>query len=256
MLIAAAWGLLALYGLLSRLLRNRLDAWYALLHLLILLVWPYPGQLNRFVYALLPLLLVYGVAALLDIERTAGAAVRRNRMPAVAIAAALAVVLPSLAFLAGRAAYRTKIPGMDFTRVADFYRIPELARAEGIALRHEALRLDMGRIRASTEPDAVVMWYKPDYVALLAGRRAVAYPEAREAAALYREIARAGPDYLFLSRLHPRDTRESTDGLAPLRLLGAIGRPVWLNRAPEGGELLSVLLRVDRAALARLAESG
>lgn len=248
-LIAAAWGLLALYGLFSRLERNRMDAWYVLFHLLILLVWPYPGQFNRFVYGLLPLLLVYGIATLFDIERVIGTTVRRHLIPATALAAALAIVLPTATFLAGRAGYRTKIPGMDFTRVADFYRKPDLALAERLALRHEALRQDMDRIRDSTEPDAVVMWYKPDYLALLAGRRSVAYPAARDASALYREIARAAPDYLFLSRLHPRDTRESTDGLAPLALLDAIGRPVWLNRGPDGKELLSVLLRVDRPAL-------
>ncbi len=57
---AGAWlaAAMVLPGLLIRLKANRVDAWYVMLYFGMLLVWPWPGHMGRFLWPLLPCLLV------------------------------------------------------------------------------------------------------------------------------------------------------------------------------------------------------
>lgn len=251
-IIVALLGALALYGLVLRLARNRLDAWYVFIHLLVLLVWPYPGQFTRFVYAILPMLILHAAYALGVLATRVKRPPFQAWFPRVVLLLVLVAVLPTAAFLHARASYRTLAPGMDYTHVTDFYRLPDLAKAERVALRHENLRLDMARIQATTPPDAAIMWYTPNFIRLLAQRRALGFPEFTNESDTLRAVAAAAPDFLFLARLHPRDTREQTNGLAMLRFAAQFAAPVWVSRAPDSDEVLSVLLKVDREKLDRL----
>ncbi|MBT8061656.1 MAG: hypothetical protein KJO85_03170 [Gammaproteobacteria bacterium] len=51
---ALAMGLLVLPGLALGLKRGRAEAWYVLVSILMLLAWPFPGQMGRFLWVLLP----------------------------------------------------------------------------------------------------------------------------------------------------------------------------------------------------------
>jgi len=52
-------GILACIGIIIRLRQLKLDAFYVLLYLCILLVWPHPGQALRFIYPIHALLIIY-----------------------------------------------------------------------------------------------------------------------------------------------------------------------------------------------------
>ncbi len=251
-IIVALLGVLALYGLVIRLARNRLDAWYVLVHLLVLLVWPYPGQFTRFIYAILPMLILHAAYALIVLATRVNQPSVRAWFARAALILVLVSILPTTAFLHARASYRTLAPSMDYTRVTQFYRLPGLVKAENAALWHENLRLDMERIKATTPPDAAIMWYTPNFISLLAQRRALGFPEFTSEKDFLRAVAEAAPEYVFLARLHPRDTREQTNGLAMLPFVANFAAPVWVSHAPDSDEVLSVLLKVDREKLDRL----
>lgn len=55
--------ILVLPGLGVRLLRNRPDAWYILVYLAMLIVWPYPDHMSRFLWPLMPAFLVAGYSS-------------------------------------------------------------------------------------------------------------------------------------------------------------------------------------------------
>ena len=49
-----------------RLKANKIDAWYVFLYLLILMMWPHPGQMLRLLFPISPLLLIYAFIYFLD----------------------------------------------------------------------------------------------------------------------------------------------------------------------------------------------
>jgi len=63
-IIVAVFAFFILAGLIARLLKNRIDAWYTLFYLTIVVVWPYSEQTGRFLYPALPLLFLYGAVGL------------------------------------------------------------------------------------------------------------------------------------------------------------------------------------------------
>jgi hypothetical protein len=49
------------------------------------------------------------------------------------------------------------------------------------------------------------------------------------------QLARARPDFVYLSRVHPRDSaRRLGDPLAPTRLLESLADAVWWRPGPDG----------------------
>lgn len=241
-ILASAVGLAALAGLALRLARGKADGWMSAAYLATLLAWPFSEQMERFLFPLLPVLVLYAFLAAGEGLRAAG------RRPALghALLALLvvALALPPLAFLRQRA--QAAEPAAAIT---DWYRTPDLGRARARAQVHLDLLADMEAIRAATQPGERVMWVAPGYVALLAGRRALPAPDQRSGPEEYRRALReSGADYLFLSRYHPRDTIHDTAWQAGVRaLLDGPGRAqVAYTHAQPDGTVSAILLRVKQ----------
>jgi hypothetical protein len=239
--LASAAGLLALAGIGMRLARGKADGWMSAAYLATLLAWPFHEQMERFLFPLVPLLVLYAFFA-------AGEALRAvsSRPPALAhallAALLLTLTLPAMVFIHQRA--HAQDPAVAIT---DWYRTPDLARARLRSQTHLALLDDMRAIRALTRPEESVMWVAPSYIALLAGRPAVFAPDARFAPEAYRQAVRkSGADYVFLSRYHPRDTVHDSAWQAGVRALAADAKAVHTSTQDNGSIVSSVLLRVAR----------
>jgi hypothetical protein len=220
--------------------RGKADGWMTAAYLATLLAWPFYEQMERFLFPLLPVLLLYAFLA-------AGAALRAaSGKPALAhavlAALLLTLVLPAMAFF-----YQRAQAGGRMVEIDDWYRTPDLTRAR---LRAEVqLRLmdDMDAIRELTPAEARVMWVAPAYVALLADRRGLAAPDPRLAPDAYRDAVRAsGADYVFLSRYHPRDTLRDTAWQAGVRALSDGAKVVHTSIQDNGSIVSSVLLQVAK----------
>ena len=238
--LAGAVGLLALAGMALRMRRGRADGWMTAAYLATLLAWPFYEQMERFLFPLVPVLILYAFLA-------AGEALRAaSGKPALAhtllAALVLTLVLPAAVFV-----YQRAQAGGRVAEIADWYRTPDIARARLRADVHLSLMDDMRAIRELTPPGARVMWVAPAYVALLADRRGVPAPDARLEPEAYREAVRAsGADYVFLSRYHPRDTLRDTAWQAGVRALSAGAKPVHTSTQDNGSIVSSVLLKVGR----------
>ncbi|NIR30738.1 MAG: hypothetical protein GWN84_15775 [Gammaproteobacteria bacterium] len=245
-LATAGFGFLALVGLGLRARAGGIDAWYVIFYLLVLLLWPAPGQMTRFVYPILPLSVVHALYAL----RTLAALTPRIRRPrVVAAAGALMMALlvaPSVAFLY----HRAQAP--DDRRITEYYRHPDLTQARAAAAEQRAMFRDMKRIRRSTPATARVLWFTPAYIALLADRRGERLPWRGDRATYVEAVRRTQAEYVYLSRLNPRMTGDAFDGLRLLPRFRGWTRAVWVRRSAGDGAVAAVLLRVDRERLRTL----
>ena len=238
--LASLVGVLALAGLASRLQRGRADGWMTAAYLATLLAWPFHEQMERFLFPVLPVLVLYAFLA-------AGEAMRAlSRKPALAhallVGLLLTLALPAMAFI-----YQRSQAAGRAVQITDWYRTPDLDRARRRSQIHLDLFDDMQAIRTLTRPDERVMWVAPSYIALLADRRAVAAPRARLGPEAYREAVRqSGVDYVFLSQYHPRDTIRDAAWQSGLRALAAEAKAMHTRTRDDGSVVTSILLRVAK----------
>ena len=237
--LAGAVGCLALAGLVLRIASGKADGWMIAGYLAVFLVWPFYDQMGRFLFPVLPVLILYAFLAAATALRAMG------RGPALAygllVALLLSLTLPALAFIYQRA----QAPGR-FAEIVDWYRIPGLDEARARARVHLDLFADMEAIRKLTRPEDRVMWVVPSYIALLADRRGIAAPEPGLAPAAYRQAVRgSGADYVFLTLYHPRDTTRTVAWQAGTGALAGHAKIVHLRTQGEGGVVTAMLLKAD-----------
>jgi len=238
--LAGAVGGLAIAGMVLRLLAGKADGWMMAGYLAVFIVWPFYDQMGRFLFPVLPVLVLYAFLA-------AGAALRALGRPPVygqglLVALVLSLTLPALAFIHQRA----QAPGR-ITEIVDWYRTPALGEARARAQVHLDLLADMEEIRRLTRAEDRIMWVVPSYVALLAGRRGIAAPEPGLASQAYRQAVRnSGADYVFLSRYHPRDTIRTLAWQAGTRALADGAKVVHLRTQDGGSVVTSMLLKADK----------
>jgi len=240
--MAGAIGVLALAGMVLRLLAGKADAWMMAGYLLIFLAWPFYDQMGRFLFPVLPVLVLYAFLAAGSVLQAAG------RKPvfghALLTVLLLSLTVPALAFIQQRA--RAEGP---LAEITDWYRTPDLAEARARAQVQLDLFADMEAIRALTRPADRVMWVAPSYLALLADRRGVAAPPAALSPERYRERVReAKPDYVFLSRYHPRDTLRDVAWHAGLKALAGHCRVIHARAHADGTTVVSMLMQCGRRA--------
>jgi hypothetical protein len=238
--LAGIVGLFALAGLAIRLRQGRADGWMMAAYLATLLAWPFYDQMGRFLFPVLPVLMLYAFLA-------TSATLRALKRPqglgtGILVLLLLGLTLPAMGFIYQRA----QAPGRH-TEIVDWYRTPDVGAARSRAQVHLDLFADMEEIRKRTRAEDRVMWVAPAYLALLANRRGIAAPRGELTASAYRQAVRnSGADYVFLSRYHPRDTIRTGAWQAGVRALTDNAKVTHL-RAQDGGSVVtSILFKADR----------
>lgn len=240
--MAGAIGALALAGMVLRLLAGKADAWMMAGYLLVFLAWPFYDQMERFLFPVLPALVLYAFLA----AGSALQAAERNPVfgHALLTVLLLSLTLPTLAFIQQRARAEGRV-----AEITDWYRTPDLAKARARAQVHLDLFADMEAVRALTRPADRVMWVAPSYLALLADRRGVAAPPAALSPERYRERVReTKADYVFLSRYHPRDTLRDVAWQAGLKALAGHCRVIHTRAHADGTTVVSMLMQCGTLA--------
>lgn len=242
-LLAGAIAVAALAGMALRFRDGKADAWMTAAYLGTFLLWPFPGQMTRFLFPAVPILLLYAFHALSE-------AMRMARRPAfigvsVLVVTIVSLTAPALGFMQGRA--RAGAEG-GYGEMTEWYRTPDLDQARARAEIHLGLLADMDAIRHRTGPQDRIMWVAPAYVALLAGRHGHPAPPAKLSAAEYRrEVLAARADYVFLSVYHPRET--TSDAAWKTGTAALFGNAeIAYARKRRDGSLGAVLLRTNPGA--------
>jgi hypothetical protein len=246
----AALGVAALAAAGWRAARFHVDGLYALLFLAVLVAWPFPGQMYRLALPVFPLLLAIAACAAFRMAHARWGERVARRATSYAAAIPLAFCVPALFYIAERARPPEAGSLAKTREIMEYYRIPFRPAAEANAMRQSLGFDDMRRIRETTPENARVMAYGPVYIALLASRRAVPLQYPANPSDMAAQVECERPDYVYLSRIHPRDSAQRLgDPLAPARDLAAYADPVWWRNGADGAPeaaLFKVRAREER----------
>lgn len=108
LLICAVIGTIGLAGALARLRVGALDGWYVLFYLVMIFIWPFPGEAQRFVFAIQPVLLAQGVGLLARLPSVVMFGRQQALVAGLFPAALLLLAVPDLALTIQR--FRTGMP--------------------------------------------------------------------------------------------------------------------------------------------------
>jgi hypothetical protein len=240
--LAGVVGALAAAGIALRLAAGKPDAWMTAAYLATFLVWPFYDQMTRFLFPVLPVLVLNAFWA-------GHTALRALGRPPVLAHGLLVLLLLSLAVPAMGFIHQRAKTGGRYVEMTDWYRTPDLDNARMRAQIHLDLVEEMETIRRLTEPGDSVMWVAPSYIALLADRRGVPAPQANLPPADYRRtVYNANPDYLYLSTYHPRDTVRDVAWRTGMEAMAGHAEAIHSRKPGDGGAIGSALLKIKRAS--------
>ena len=240
-LFFCALGVLALAGLGQRLLKMELDAMYLAIYLLILLLWPHPGQSARFLYPVLFLLLLnacYAGQSLLSLFRPKS----RFYLTSLLTLLALFSTLPAQSYTYHRYQLGSEL-GCQFYK--EFYTLPDLKEARQQCAMQSVMHADLMALKEITKANDRIMYFIPAYVALLAERVAVPIRFGKDEEGKIVLLKDKQAEYVYLSELHPRKTRKEINGLAVAPFFEGWTSLVRTSYSEELGRTVAVLLKTE-----------
>lgn len=243
--ISAFLGVMSAIGCVVRMRSNKIDAWFLAGYIAMILVWPYPDELGRFLIVAYPCLLLCSLSA-----ATTLAGLTRARLPAVSaravtILVAGAVTLgtaPTAAQFAWRAALPVDPELLGDKREPAFFRVETDEDALFTAEVYGRIRLLAAEVRDHVPPGQCVYAIPPQLITLYSGVRAYLYPhdlpDDPEAEDKLRYC-----DYFFLSGVGA--TQLDLPPLYPWQALTGWTEPVLTSEISRDGEtsLAAALLK-------------
>lgn len=181
-------GLLATAGVVHRAILGKLDGYYSVAYLGVILLWPFPAQSHRFVFCILPVLLVQG---LLLIQRVTS---RFSLRASSAAVATWTYLLPlfviaglELAFHLNRYNLLSGHPEVADPRVSAAYKVVESTTAVRVARNYVTMRAAMRRVEETVPPTDCVLSIVPSVVSFYSGRLSVRLPQHFDDEGVFRE---------------------------------------------------------------------
>ena len=249
-----AAGRLSVAGTVRAAMRNRIDGWYGLLMLGVLLAWIFGVEnMRRLLYPIVPLALLHAAQAVVAL--VARTRVAHPRAVAAGVCAVpIVVCIPALALVAQKAADDTPLVEAGRYRardISDYYRLISVADARALAAKHANTLAGLEALREVTPAGARILWMRPEYVAVLGQRTGVPSYYAWDAQVLARHVRDDHVDYLVVAGISKSDLAvRAGSAAAVLEQASAYTQPVFALANPFTRQDEFVLLRVDAAALA------
>lgn len=251
--IFAAVLALALAGAIGRAFRNRLDGWYMLVTVPLLVFWIFPmDTTRRLLYPVFPVLLLHATFAVRWLAARARVRPYARLLYGGTFLLAAALCVPAAVVIAQKARNDTPLAGTTFSYadILDYYLVVNEAKAEQDARVQIAALAGFERTARETPPHSRVMWMRPEYVALLAHREPVAFEYRWDALQLALELAATRTDYLALSEVYKVDRNIEMGN--PQAAFGDLARfcdPAIEVRLPGAGRVQFMLMKIDPARL-------
>jgi hypothetical protein len=200
--------LLSLAGFIHR--RFSMDGVYLLIYLSVIMVWPYPHDMTRFIYPVFPLILIYSVVGLFLL--LGQIKINRNMASVIGLLY-LSITLPSASFIYQRYISGKSVHGYDISHLPTLYYEPHagLAFLSSVEAMHYMKFLP--QLKKHVPPEALILTLKPELVTYITGLHANQLPSIKassEAPEFMAEIFKFNTDYILLSKIifpsHPMGT--------------------------------------------------
>jgi hypothetical protein len=255
--VFAVVGVLGLVGAVRGALKNRVDSWYVLASLAMLILWVF-GEDNqrRLIYPVLPLMLVHAAEVVQVLARRLQA-MGRAHLPLLAGAAFVVVLsVPATLLVAQKAMERAPLIegfGYSLSAMTPYYITVNLKSARAGARQSAEILAGLQMLDSATPPNARVMWTRPEYVAILGRREGAPLLFSWDRAKIAQEIQRTGTTHVIASRLFKSDLAgRQGDAYSTF----AVDTPDYLHVAlgipdSESGTVEFALLEVDAEGLKR-----
>lgn len=197
-IVMAVIGLVWLSGLLSRLRRGRFDGLYAAMYLGLILTWPFPAEMSRLIFVIVPVALVQ---ILMFLQRLPPLPVARigSAWSVLALLAAFLIALPSLVLTATR--FSEPLPdGLDrWRRNVDWYVIDRRKALAGVIFSNQ-LAQHLRSIKDQAPSEACLYGIKPSIIGYYADRKSLVPPrEKLDDRAFHAALQEGGCRYFYLS---------------------------------------------------------
>ena len=224
-------------GLWMRLRRNRADAWLVPITLLMLVLWPFPGHMSRYLWPLMPALLVCAA------ETTQG--IKRESLRIAALAIIPVVVILGLPDGAVRTLDRVmngpEPPLEALSRMQEWTR-PEdrTAALESLQARRQLL-LDMAQVQHLTPKQSCVYSELPALLAVQAKRVSPISP--------WQQLSELGEHQLVCDYYYLMPLGLPGSDLEAIRETAARHEVIYRSESPfdpTGRESMGVLFKLDR----------
>ncbi|MBF0357799.1 MAG: hypothetical protein HQL70_04270 [Magnetococcales bacterium] len=240
-------GLIALCGLVYRMWQLQTDGWYLFFYLLILFIWPFPDAMSRFLFPVFPLLLFVTIYSFSVIVCKLFRLKHEERVRGLAVLLLAILILPSLGFAVGRATYGSGAVRHPYSYISEFYQMVDIKDAKTYAQGYSDAMADMKLVALHTKPGEVVLWVKPNFLALLAGRPSRTTPKWRgDQQKFIQAVADTGATYVYISGVTGRG---NDDGLQAMKYFSPIASPIWQKIHKSTGQLKSALLLIKHEKL-------
>ena len=244
--IADILGLICLAGTLWRTIKLKPDALYTTVNLLILLVWPYPEEAQRFLWVLLPLLIVQPLLAFSGWRSEPPSARVPRLLTGMLSVPILAMTIPAFALASDRyrAAAYTDLP--EARTFASWYG-EDVDHAWDVVSIQTAIINSMHRITEDVPVNDCVISTRPDLINYF-GRRRSYFPPLNSTQDPYFDRQLRAPGCHFVFGMSSADWRYPVT-MFPLAKLGKNLDVVYYNSIPSASadrfKLTSMLVRLD-----------
>lgn len=193
-------GLLCLAGTVHRLSKKRLDGIYVALYLALILIWPFPAEAIRFVFVILPILLMQGVLLATNATRPIAAKAPLARtVPAAVLLIPALLAAPTLLLTIQR--FQTPLPpNLEAYKHTSGWYAPDPRKAANQIQFSAAFEGSFAPVKRVVPPGACILSIKPPIVGYLANRMSAAPPLANLGPSEFNEaIRKSACRYLYLS---------------------------------------------------------
>jgi hypothetical protein len=244
--LADGLGLVCIIATGIRLRALKLDAIYLLVYVGVVLIWPFPEEDRRFVWVVLPLLLLQPLFAVID--ESADADIRTMRLRRAAtlwVAALTAMVVPSLVFATARwqAALREQLPEARF--FPDWYGASSADGRRSVE-RDLVLFNALQAIAGSVPQNDCVITTRPDLITYFGRRMAMLPPYGYTPEPLFRiQLRDSGCHYVFglwaTNDSYPQP-------MYPLSRVQAYAAPLFISSMPGNASdtnMVGALMKLD-----------
>jgi len=201
-------GVLALIGMGLRIKEKKIDAYYTLFYIIFIILWPYPGQSSRFLYPVLPFLIIYFLYSISALSRVY-APDKLYVSNFLSLIICLIIILPT----AGFTFYRFQSGVMTgVNHVTEYYQEPDISKATLNAEIQLEIMNDISNLKSLTQKNDVILFFEPSYISALANRASLKFITPINDDKYIEKLKESKFDYVFISRIIPKRTREDING--------------------------------------------
>jgi hypothetical protein len=196
-LIETVIGMVCLAGAWARLRTGELDGWYALLYLLMILIWPFPAEAQRLVFAIQPILLAQGVRLLSRLTFAVTRGSRRTLIAGLLPVTLLLMAAPDLALTIQRFRAEMPVELESFRRSPEWYGDTIANNTRRARFSHDLIN-NLRAVPQFVPKNECIFAIKPSIVGLYTERVALNPPrETQDDRAFWSEIKMANCHYVY-----------------------------------------------------------